>query len=262
MINTSRDQGIHDMRVRGNHVGYGMGLGVMLLDDAYPGFPGDVRNPSAYPFPIQYDIATDVSNKTLVWDQDKTPVRAPIIASAKRLERYGCRAIAAECGYFAYFQEDVAAAVNVPVFTSSLLQVPFAQTLVGQTKKVAILCAQRRFLTDRHLEAVGIDPDSNLIIGGAQDELGVTEFDKLWDPEKRPQEPYASYATCETQMVEATKALVARDPNIGAIVYECTGMQPFSRAAQREVGLPIFDWGTLLHYAYSAVVSRDYYGHV
>lgn len=48
---------------------------------------------------------------------------------------------------------------------------------------MAILCAQRRFLTDRHLEAVGIDPNSNLIIGGAQDEPGVTEFDKLWDPE-------------------------------------------------------------------------------
>jgi hypothetical protein len=63
-------------------------------------------------------------------------------------------------------------------------------------------------------------------------------------------------------MVEATKALVARSPNVGAIVYECKGMQPFSRAAQREVGLPIFDWGTLLHYAYSAVAARDYYEHV
>ncbi len=177
----------------------------MLLDDAYPGFPGDVRNPSAFPFPIQYDIATDVSNKTLVWDQDKTPVRAPIIASAKRLERYGCRAIAAECGYFAYFQQEVATAVSVPVFTSSLLQVPFAQTLIGSTKTVAILCAQRRFLTDRHLEAVGIDPNSNLIIGDAQDELGVTEFDKLWDPEKRPDAPLANFETAERQMVEATK---------------------------------------------------------
>jgi hypothetical protein len=262
MITTSRDRDIRDMRVRDNHVGYGMGLGVMLLDDAYPGFPGDVRNPSAFPFPIQYDIATDVSNKTLVWDQDKTPVRAPIIASAKRLERYGCRAIAAECGYFACFLEDVAAAVNVPVFTSSLLQVPFAQTLIGKTKKVATLCAQRRYLTEKHLTSVGIDPDSNLVIGGAQDEQGVTEFDKLWDPEKRPEKPCANYAVCERQMVEATKALVARDRDIGAVIHECTGMQPFSRAAQREVGLPVFDWGPLLHYAYSAVVSRDYYGHV
>ncbi len=262
MFYAPRDPGIKNISVRQNHVGYGMGLGVMLLDDAYPGFPGDVRNPSAFPFPIQYDIATDVSNKTLVWEQDKTPVRAPIVAYAKRLQRYGCRAIAAECGYFAYFQQEVATAVSVPLFTSSLLQVPFAKTLIGSTKTVAILCAQRRFLTDRHLEAVGIDTNSNLIIGGAQDEPGVTEFDKLWDPEKRPQEPHARYEACEIQMVEATKALVARDPNVGAIVYECTGMQPFSRAAQREVGLPIFDWGTLLHYAYSAVVSRDYYGHV
>lgn len=33
MIYTSRDRDFQDMRVRDNHVGYGVGLGVMLLDD-------------------------------------------------------------------------------------------------------------------------------------------------------------------------------------------------------------------------------------
>jgi len=33
MIYTSRDRDIQDMRVRDNHVGYGMGPGVMLLGD-------------------------------------------------------------------------------------------------------------------------------------------------------------------------------------------------------------------------------------
>ena len=39
-------------------------------------------------------------------------------------------------------------------------------------------------------------------------------------------------------------------------------MQPFARAIQREIDLPVFSWGTLLDYAYSVVVHRDYYGHV
>ena len=54
---------------------------------------------------------------TLVWAPDKTPCREPILRAAARLERMGCRAIAAECGYFAYFQKDVARHVSIPVFS-------------------------------------------------------------------------------------------------------------------------------------------------
>jgi hypothetical protein len=39
---------------------YGMGIGVLLLDEDFPGFPGDLRNPSAYPFPIQYEVVEKV----------------------------------------------------------------------------------------------------------------------------------------------------------------------------------------------------------
>jgi hypothetical protein len=49
---------------------------------------------------------------------------------------------------------------------------------------------------------------------------------------------------------------------MGAMMLECTGMQPFARAVQHQVDIPIFSWGTLLDYAYSVAVHRDYYGHV
>ena len=51
-------------------------------------------------------------------------------------------------------------------------------------------------------------------------------------------------------------------PRIGTLMLECTGMQPFARAVQRATDLPVFSWGTLLDYAYSIIVHRDYYGHV
>lgn len=262
-MNAPRDPLIGTIHTRRNHVGYGMGLGILLLDDAYPGYPGDVRNPSAYPFPIQYEIAEGVSNQTLVWDQDKSPCLRPILTAAGRLERLGCRAIAAECGYFAYFQSNVAEALSVPVFMSSLLQVPFARQVVGPAGKVAIFCAQRRFLTDFHLTGVGIDPDDQHIrIFGAQDEFGCAEFDKLWDPEKRPESPWADYDTAERQMVQTCQRIVIAEPDIRAFVFECTGMQPFARAVQVAIDRPIFSWGTLLDYAYGIVAHRDYYGHV
>ena len=36
----------------------------------------------------------------------------------------------------------------------------------------------------------------------------------------------------------------------------------FARALQRRIDIPVFSWGTLLDYAYSVAVHRDYYGHV
>ena len=262
MIWQERDRGINHIRARGEHVCYGMGLGIILLNDAYPGFPGDVRNPSAFPYPIQYEIAEGVTNKTLVYDKNPAQCREAVIRAAKKLESLGCRAVAAECGYFAFFQKDVAEAVDIPVFMSSLLQVPFIQQVIGPAKKVGIICAQHQYLSEQHLMNVGIEPGSNYVIAGAQDEYGVSEFDNLWNPNKRPEVPEAYYDKAEKQMVRCAREFVDKNQDIGAIMLECTGMQPFARAVQREVDLPVFSWGTLLDYAYSVVNHRDYYGHV
>jgi hypothetical protein len=51
-------------------------------------------------------------------------------------------------------------------------------------------------------------------------------------------------------------------PKMGAMVLECTGFPPFARALQRQIGIPIFSWGTLMDFAYSVIVHREYYGHV
>ena len=258
----NRDMGINHIKARKNHTCYGMGLGIMVLDDAYPGFPGDVRNASSFPYPIQYEIVEGVDNYTLVWEQDKSPCLEPIKRAAKRLERMGCRAIAAECGYFAYFQKDIAGYVDIPVFMSSLLQVPFIQQIIGPKKAAGIVCAQKQFLTETHLENVGIDLNSNYVIAGAQDEYGCPEFDNLWDQEKRPECPEIYYDKAEKEIVKVCVDFYKAYPNIGAIMLECTGMQPFARTVQRETDLTVFSWGTLLDYAYSVVVHRDYYGHV
>jgi hypothetical protein len=241
---------------------YGMGLGIMLLDDVYPGFPGDVRNASAYPFPIQYDVVDGVDIQRLVFNQDKMPCLAPILAAARRLERLGCRAIAAECGYFAYFQREVAGAVHVPVFMSSLLQVPMVQHAIGLNHLVGIVCGTRCNLTAAHLRAVGVDPQSNVVIAGAMDDYDCPEFDGLWNAAVRAELPVSNYEKSEADLIALCKDFKAKHPTMRALVFECTGFQPFARAVQREVELPIFSWSTLLDYAYSVVAHRDFYGHV
>jgi hypothetical protein len=254
--------GIKHIKARKNHRCYGMGLGIIILDEVYPGFPGDVRNASAYPFPIQFEIVKDVDIPRLVFEEDKSSCLEPIKTAAKNLENMGCRAIAAECGYFAYFQKEIAAHVDVPVFMSSLLQVPWAQQLVGPDKVVGVLAALKQYMTDAHLAAVGIQPGSNFVVGGAMDDRRCPEFDNLWIGDLRPEIPQANYEKAEKDFVEVVTDFYNSHANMGAMVLECTGFQVFGRAVQRAIDIPVFSWGTLLDYAFAVTVHRDFYGHV
>ncbi|SME89224.1 hypothetical protein SAMN06265365_101190 [Tistlia consotensis] len=262
MLQQSRDRSITRIRARRGHCCYGMGLGVILLDEVYPGFPGDLRNASAYPFPIQYEIAEGVDIHGLVREADKSPCLEPVIRAARKLERLGCRAIAAECGYFAWFQREIAEAVDIPVFLSSLLQVPLAQRLIGPRRLVGVLVAEGDRLEQRHLESVGVTLGTNYVVAGAKDGGQCPEFDSLWTRDLRPDLPTADYETAEADLLRVAEAFAARHPAMGALVLECTGFQPFGRSIQRALDLPVFSWSTLMDYAYSVVAHRDFYGHV
>jgi hypothetical protein len=241
---------------------YGMGLGVILVDDVYPAFPGDVRNASAYPFPLQYDVAEGVDILELVRADDKAHLLAPIVASARRLERIGVRAIVGECGYFAWFQEELAAAVDIPVFASSLLQVPLAQLVVGPRQVVGVLVATQEYLRDRHLTAVGVTLGTNYVVASAMDGGRMPDFQSLWNADVRPELPTADYDAAERDLVAIARDFAAAHPDMGAMVLECTGFPPFGAAIQRAIGMPVFSWSTLLEFAYSSVVHREFAGHV
>jgi len=239
-----------------------MGLGIIILDDVYPGFPGDVRNAIAYPFPIQYEIAEGVDIKQLVRGEDKGVLLRPVLAAARKLEHMRCRAIAAECGYFAWFQNEIAAAENVPVFSSSLMQVPMAQTLIGSDRVVGIPVSESNELHDRHLTSVGVQLGSNYVVGGAMDDGKCPQFNSLWTKDLRPDIPTADYAEAERELLSVAREFAASHPSMGAMVLECTGFRPFARAIQHEIDMPVFSWSTLLDYAYSVSAHRDFYGHV
>jgi Asp/Glu/hydantoin racemase len=258
----NRDFGVNLIKARQNHCCYGMGLGIIILDDVYPGFPGDVRNATTYPYNVQFEIVQGVDIQALVFAEDKSPCLEPIRQAALNLEKKGCRAISAECGYFAYFQKEIAASVNVPVFMSSLLQVPWVQQVISPDKVVGIYVGSKKAVRDEHLEAVGITPGSNYVIEGAVDDGVCKEFENLWIEGVRPDRPQAIYAKAEAEFVSVGKEFFSRHPNMGAMVLECTGFPPFARELQRHIDIPVSSYSTLLDYAYSMVVHRDFHGHV
>jgi len=222
-----------------------MGLGIIILDDVYPGFPGDVRNASTYPYPIQYEIVEGVDIKTLVFNEDKSPCLEPIKKAAKKLERMGCRAVSAECGYFSYFQKEIAASVDVPVFMSSLLQVPLAQQVIGPDKMVGIYVGTKSAVRDEHLTSVGIQLGSNYVIEGACDNDVCLEFVNLWNEGKRPDRPEADYDKAAREFVSHGVNFFKQNPNIGAMVLPVAAGDRHSRLQlQHPARLCLFRNGT------------------
>lgn len=240
----------------------GMGLGVLLVDDEYPGFPGDVRNASTFHYPVQFEIVEGIDIKALVYSDNRDACFEHILRATRRLERVGVRAIVGECGHFSFFQKRLAAETDLPVFISSMLQVPWAQQIIRPDQTVGLLVSHTDAVTPAHLAAVGIQPDSNFVLRGARNDGKCPAFDHLWVKALRDDPPRVSFAEAEEQFVAVALEFVQDVPNIGALVIECTGFPPFARAIQRSIDIPVLSFTTLMDFAYSVVVHRDFYGHV
>ncbi|MBT4889093.1 MAG: aspartate/glutamate racemase family protein, partial [Rhodospirillales bacterium] len=158
---------------------------------------------------------------------------------------------------------EVAASLNVPAFMSSLLQVPWAQQLIGPDRKVAIVTSDAHVLSDQHLTSVGISLESGFEVVDLNDHVDDMEFNKLWGGSHgQPENPSLRYSVAEKQIVKAMQDYVLKNQDVGSIILECTGYPPFARSIQRAIDLPVYSWGTLLDYAWSVVAHRDYFGHV
>ena len=57
-------------------------------------------------------------------------------------------------------------------------------------------------------------------------------------------------------IVDAGKQLVARHPDVGAIVLECTNMPPYAAALQAEVGLPVYDIYSMIQWFQAGLRPR------
>jgi Asp/Glu/hydantoin racemase len=168
------------------------------------------------------------------------------------LEKEGVRAITTNCGFLALFQKEMASAVNIPVFTSSLMQVPLAYTMIKPSQKVGIITVHSKSLSQKHLSCVGADKIPHIIYGTE----GEEEFSRVILDDEMELDVNKS----RDELVRVSKRMVSEHPEVGAIVLECTNMPPYAAAIQKEINLPIFDIYTLVIMVYRAVVKKDFSG--
>jgi Asp/Glu/Hydantoin racemase len=234
-------------RVRGGYNQYGITVGILMLDTRFPRIPGDMGNAATFPFPVRYHRVPG-AGPDLVVRRGAAGLLPAFIEGARQLEREGVGAITTNCGFLVTFQRELAASVRVPVFTSSLLLVPLVHRLLPPGRRVGIMTVSAATLGPAHLEGAGIGRDIPVAVAGLETEKEFTRV-LLGD------ELVLDVDVAREEHVRVARHLVAENPDVGAIVLECTNMPPYSADIQRETGLPVFDIVSLVTMVHGALLA-------
>ena len=220
-------------------------VGIIMLDTCFPRIKGDIGNPETFDFPVQFKVVKGASPERIVFQADRSLIQ-PFIEAGRTLILNGAEILATSCGFLARFHNELTQALSVPVFSSSLLQIHMAQSIIKREQKVGVITAHKTSLSPEHFAAVGIDHHDVEIIGMEESE----EFSSVFIKGKET----LDIEKCGREMQETTLKLMQQNPDIGAIVLECTNMPPYSQIVHTATGgLPVFDMVTMINYAHSTI---------
>ena len=125
-----------------------------MLEARFPRIPGDMGNGETWPFPVLFRVVRGATPEKVVLLGAKG-LLPDFIAAAQELVHLGAEAITTNCGFLSLFQRELAEAVQVPVATSSLMQVPWVQATLPPGKRVGVITVSKQSLTPAHLDAAG-----------------------------------------------------------------------------------------------------------
>jgi hypothetical protein len=223
-------------------------LGILLLDTSFPRIPGDVGNERSYPFPVRIKTVRGATVQRVVYEADPT-LRDLFVEAACKLADEGVSAVTSSCGFLSPLQKDVARAVNIPVFLSSLIQVPIAYAMIQ--RPIGIITADSRSLTKLVLESASITPDIPIKIIGLED-VAAFRDPILQDGAALDREQI------ENEIVARAVHLLHTNPEIGSFVFECHNLAPYALAVQKATKKPIFDIIDFAKWVYGIVKKKAY----
>ncbi|RKX79079.1 MAG: aspartate/glutamate racemase family protein [Spirochaetes bacterium] len=238
-------------RVKEGQVSYGEAIGIILLENYAPFIPGDVANATTYSYPVRFQRVEGFTVER-IFKHDLTLLDS-IIDAAKALVREGVRAVTGDCGFMAIYQDKLADTLDVPVFMSSLLQIPFILSIIGQKRRIGIVTASAPSLNEFVFNKIGIHDLSRLVIGGLEDKPNFASA-------ALREEGFLDSEKVEGEVVSVAKELAEREPDMGAILLECSLLPPYGAAVREALELPVFDFVTMIDYVFSAVVKKRFKG--
>lgn len=205
-------------------------MGILMLDTQFPRLVGDIGNPASFDFPTRKSIIKGAFPEAII-KQEPEKCLEDFISAAIDFEQNGAKLITTSCGFLTLFQKDIADAVNIPVLTSSLFLYNDLVALQPQNKTVGILTIAASSLTRKHLEAANIS---------ANMPIGTTEKGTEFSNAILENRSNLNFEIAQRDNVEAALTLQSANPNLGAILLECTNMPPYADAITEATGLPVY----------------------
>ena len=239
---------------------YGFAIGILMIEGYFPRPPGAIGNATTFPFPVLYRVVKGATGDRIVRQlpeldpkgADYKAAIAPWIEGAQALEREGVRAITSSCGFTALFHRELAEAVDIPVFATSLLLISLLSKMLKPSRRIGVITADSRVLTERHLQAAGVDPGTVAIAG--------LENCPLFEEMTYQNQHDIDLQRLEREVVGVATGLVEADRSVGAILLECSLLPPYAVAVQRATRLPVFDFTHLVTMVHDAVARRPFVG--
>jgi len=233
---------------QGGKTVYGAAVGILMLETRFPRVYGDIGNALTWPFPVMFRVVRGASPDRVVRQRGEGLLDA-FIAAGREMVREGADGITTNCGFLALFQNELSAALKVPVATSSLMQVSSVQRLLPPGKRVGILTISAASLTADHLKGAGVAPETPIVgtDSGRHFSRAILDDEAELDVEASRQD-----------LLDAGETLLREHPNIGAIVLECTNMVPYAADLRRAFGLPVYSIYTLVTWFQAGLLPRRF----
>ena len=241
--------------VNRSSVSYGETIGILLLENFVPFIPGDTANATTYRYPVRFQRVPGLSVER-IFNHDLSMYQI-LKEKAVSLYEEGVKAITGDCGFMAVYQKQLAADMDIPVFLSSLLQIPFMLSIIGGADSISIITANSRSLTSDLLEILDVTEKmrSRIHIVGLED---CREFVEAVFEEKGTLDS----EKVEKCVVEHSLTAVRDCPSTKAILLECSLLPPYAHRVAEATGLPVFDYITMIDYVHDALIKRRYTGHM
>jgi Asp/Glu/hydantoin racemase len=171
------------------------------------------------------------------------------LSAGAELVQDGADGITTSCGFLSIYQRELAAHCGVPVAASALMQIPFAERLLPPGRRVGVLTFSASQLGPDHLAAAGAAPDTPVV--------GTEHGSEFWRVMAHG-EMTLDIAAARQDVLAAGDELLAKHPETGAIVLECTNMVPFARALHLRLGMPVYDIYSFVSWFHAGLSPRGF----
>lgn len=218
-----------------------------MLDTVFPRVVGDVGNAQSFDFPVRYAVVKGATPEAIV-QQDPAPFVDAFIDAGRGLIAEGCTGIATTCGFLSLLRSQLAIALGVPVAASALEQVGQINAMLPQGKRAGVLTISAQSLTGDHLRVAGA-PEETPVHGmdGSHFATAILGNERHLDVD-----------VARAEMVAAAQKFVKAQPDLGALVLECTNMPPYAGDIASATGLPVFSILSYLTWFEAGLAPRSF----